>query len=138
MVFFLAGGALIWVMAATSIVAASTGGIALGTLGVELFPTETRSTSNGLLGVIGVLGSALGFVITGVIAYDHPGQLGRAIALCGFAALLASVVLVPLLPESHTQALEDVSPSDARPPDARAPDSRASDTRPPDDYGPPA
>ena len=33
-------------------------GIALGTLGVELFPTETRSTSNGLLGHRRVLGSA--------------------------------------------------------------------------------
>ncbi|MDQ1479496.1 MAG: hypothetical protein QOI44_357, partial [Actinomycetota bacterium] len=123
MIFFLAGGGLIWVMAATSIVAASTGGIALGTLGVELFPTETRSTSNGLLGVVGVFGSALGFVITAALVYDHPGHLGRAVALCGIAALVASVFLVPLLPESHTQSLDDVSPTDARPPE---------------EYGPPA
>jgi MFS family permease len=123
MIFFLAGGALIWVMAATSIVAASTGGIALGTLGVELFPTETRSTSNGLLGVVGVFGSALGLVITAALVYDHPGDLGRAVAVCGIAALVASVFLVPLLPESHTQSLDDVSPTDARPPE---------------EYGPPA
>jgi MFS family permease len=116
-VFFLAGGPLIWLMAGTSIVAASAGGIALGTLGIELFPTETRSTSNGLLGVIGVFGSALGFVVTGLIAYDHPGTLGRAIALCGIGSLVASILLVPLLPESHTQALDDVSPTDARPPE---------------------
>jgi MFS family permease len=121
MVFFLSGGALIWVMAGSSIVAASAGGIALGTLGIELFPTETRSTSNGLLGVIGVFGSALGFVVTGLLAYDHPGQLGRAIALCGIGALVASVFLVPLLPESHTQALDDVSPTDARPPEQYGP-----------------
>ena len=82
MVFFLAGGALLWFMSGTSIIAASAGGIALGTLGVELFPTETRSTSNGLLGVIGVLGSALGFVITGALAHPQ-GEIGRAIALCG-------------------------------------------------------
>jgi MFS family permease len=123
MVFFLGGGALIWVMAATSIVAASAGGIALGTLGVELFPTETRGTSNGLLGVIAVFGSALGFAITAVLVRDHPGGLGRAIALCGIAALVASVLLVPLLPESHTQSLDEVSPTDARPPE---------------EYGPPA
>jgi MFS family permease len=123
MIFFLAGGALIWVMAGTSIVAASAGGIALGTLGIELFPTETRSTSNGLLGVIGVFGSALGFVVVGLLAHDHPGGLGRSIAVCGIAALVASVFLVPLLPESHTQSLDDVSPSDARPPE---------------EYGPPA
>jgi MFS family permease len=134
MIFFLSGGALIWVMAATSIVAASTGGIALGTLGVELFPTETRSTSNGLLGVIGVFGSALGFVITAVLVSGHPGDLGRAVALCGIGALIASVFLVPLLPESHTKALDDVSPSDAPPPDARAPDAREAPRS--DDYGP--
>lgn len=121
MIFFLAGGALIWVMAAISIVAAGTGGIALGTLGVELFPTETRGTSNGLLGVVGVFGSALGFVVTGVLAHNHPGELGRAIALCGIAALIASVFLVPLLPESHSQALDDVSPTDARPPEEYGP-----------------
>ncbi len=121
MIFFLAGGALIWVMAAVSIVAAGAGGIALGTLGVELFPTETRGTSNGLLGVVGVFGSALGFVVTGVLAHNHPGELGRAIALCGLAALAASVFLVPLLPESHSQALDDVSPTDARPPEEYGP-----------------
>jgi MFS family permease len=121
MIFFLAGGALIWVMAASSIVAASAGGIALGTLGIELFPTETRSTSNGLLGVIGVFGSALGFVVTGLLAHGHPGGLGRAIAVCGIAALVASVLLVPLLPESSAQSLDDVSPTDARPPEDYGP-----------------
>jgi MFS family permease len=131
MIFFLSGGSLIWVMAATSIVAASTGGIALGTLGVELFPTETRSTSNGLLGVIGVFGSALGFVITALLVSGHPGDLGRAVALCGIGALVASIFLVPLLPESHTQALDDVSPSDGPPPDARPAEAPQSD-----DYGP--
>jgi MFS family permease len=127
MVFFLTGGALIWLMAATSIIAASAGGIALGTLGIELFPTETRSTSNGLLGVIAVFGSVLGLVATGRYTHIHPGQLGHAIAVCGIAALVASMFLVPLLPESHTQALDDVSPT-ARPPDELAPD----------EYGPPA
>lgn len=116
MVFFLSGGVLLWFMAATSIIAASTGGIAIGTLGVELFPTETRSTSNGLLGVLGVLGSALGFVITGALATAN-GGIGRAIALCGIAALFAAVFLVPLLPESHERHLDDVSPTRARPPE---------------------
>ena len=116
MVFFLASGPVIWVMSAASIIAASAGGIALGTLSTELFPTETRSTSNGLLGVIGVLGSALGFVVTGLLAHPQ-GELGRAIALCGVASLVAALVLVPRLPESVAQALDDVSPTDARPPE---------------------
>jgi len=120
MIFFLSGGLVLWFMSAVSIIAASAGGIALGTLGVELFPTETRSTSNGLLGVVGVLGSALGFVVTGALA--HPkGEIGRAIALCGIGALAASVFLVPLLPESRAQLLDTVSPTDARPPEEYGP-----------------
>jgi len=122
MVFFLTGGLLLWFVAGTSIIAASAGGIAIGTLGVELFPTETRSTSNGLLGVIGVLGSVLGFVITGALAHSQ-GHIGRAIALCGIGALVAAVVLVPLLPESHAQELDDLSPTDARPPEDYGPSS---------------
>jgi MFS family permease len=116
MIFFLTGGLVLWFMSGTSIIAASAGGIAIGTLGVELFPTATRSTSNGLLGVVGVLGSVLGFVITGALAHPQ-GEIGRAIALCGIAALIAAVVLVPLLPESQAQELDDVSPTDARPPE---------------------
>jgi len=116
MVFFLASGPVIWFMSAASIIAASAGGIALGTLGTELFPTETRSTSNGLLGVIGVLGSALGFVLTGLLA-SSKGELGRAIAFCGIASLVAAIFLVPRLPESAALALDDVSPPDARPPE---------------------
>jgi MFS family permease len=120
MVFFLGGGALLWVMSGTSIIAASAGGIALGTLGVELFPTETRSTSNGLLGVIGVLGSVFGFLIVAALA--HPaGHLGRAIAVCGIGSIFAAIVLVPLLPESGSQELDDVSPTDARPPEEYGP-----------------
>jgi len=122
MVFFLSGGLLLWFMSGTSIIAASAGGIALGTLGVELFPTETRSTSNGLLGVIGVLGSVLGFVITGLLAHPQ-GEIGRAIALCGIGALVATIVFVPLLPESRAQELDDVSPTDARPPEEYGPRS---------------
>jgi MFS family permease len=120
MIFFLGGGLLLWFMSGTSIIAASAGGIAIGTLGVELFPTETRSTSNGLLGVVGVLGSALGFVVTGQLAHPQ-NEIGRAIALCGIGSLIAAVVLVPLLPESNTQRLDDVSPTDARPPEEYGP-----------------
>jgi MFS family permease len=117
MIFFLGGGLVLWFMSAASIVAASAGGIALGTLGIELFPTETRSTSNGLLGVVGVVGSVLGFVVTGVLAGHHSGEIGRAIALCGIGSLAAAIFLVPLLPESHAQRLDDLSPTDAPPPE---------------------
>ena len=116
MVFFLASGPVIWVMSAASIIAASAGGIALGTLGTELFPTENRSTSNGLLGVIGVLGSAFGFIVTGLLAHSK-GDLGQAIAICGIASLAAAILLVPQLPESAALGLDELSPTDARPPE---------------------
>ena len=40
------------------------------------------------------------------------GGLGRAIALCGIAPLLAAIVLVPRLPESAHRDLDEVSPSE--------------------------
>ena len=66
--------------------------------------------------VLFVLGSALGFVITGLLAHPQ-GELGRAIAVCGVASLAAAILLVPRLPESHALRLDDLSPTDARPPE---------------------
>ena len=51
---------LLWVAPTIAIVAAACAGLALGTLDAELFPTETRGTSNGFLLVAGVAGSAVG------------------------------------------------------------------------------
>lgn len=112
MVFFVFGGALIWFMSAASILTASAGGIALGTLDAELFPTEVRSTSNALLTIVGVAGSGTGFLMVG--ALNDPIGLGRAIALTGIGALAAAAFVVPLLPESVAMRLDDVSPTRAR------------------------
>jgi MFS family permease len=111
MIFFLTGGPLIWVMAAVSVFAAGAGGIALGTLDAELFATEVRSTSNAYITIFGVMGSAVGFAIAGFLA-DPLGNLGRSIALAGVGTLIAALVVVPLLPESHARSLDDVSPTD--------------------------
>jgi MFS family permease len=114
MVFFLAGGSLLWLMSATSVLASGAGGIALGTLDAELFPTEVRSTSNALLIVVSVLGSATGLLLAGALS-DPLGGLGRAIALTGIGAFLAAVLVVPQLPESAARLLDDVSPTDGAP-----------------------
>lgn len=113
-VFFLGGGPLLWFMSAASILASGAGGIALGTLDAELFPTEVRSTSNALLIVVGVAGSSVGLVTAGGLS-DPLGGLGRSIALTGLAALFAAIVLVPLLPESGMHRLDDISPTDHTP-----------------------
>jgi MFS family permease len=108
--FFTLGGQVIWWMSAISVLASGAGGIALGTLDAELFPTEVRSTSNAMLSIVAVLGSILGFVIAGSLS-DPLDGLGRAIAVTGIASFVAAVFVVPRLPESAARNLDDVSPS---------------------------
>jgi MFS family permease len=111
MIFFVAAGPVLWVMAAVSILAAGASGIAVGSLEVELFPTEVRSTSNALLVVIGVTGSVTGLLIAGALS-DALGGIGRSIALTGIGALIAAAFVIPRLPESGARALDDVSPTE--------------------------
>jgi MFS family permease len=94
-----------------SILADGAGGIALGTLDAELFATEVRGTSNALLTVVGVTGSVIGLIVAGQLS-DPLGHLGRSIALTGLAALVAAFFVVPRLPESLDQALDDLSPTE--------------------------
>jgi MFS family permease len=111
MAFFLASGdALLWLAPTVAVVAAASAGLALGTLDAELFPTEVRGTSNGLLLISGVAGSATGLVVATQLR-DVMGGLGPAIAICGIPTLIAAVVLVPRLPETVARRLDDVSPT---------------------------
>jgi MFS family permease len=111
MSFFLTGGWFLWVSPMIAIVAALAGGLALGALDTELFPTEVRGTSNGFLLVCAVAGSAVGLVLATTIK-DAVGGLGPAIALCGVAPLIAAFLVVPRLPETADQRLDDISPSE--------------------------
>lgn len=111
MSFFLTGGWLLWISPMIAIVAALAGGLALGALDTELFPTEVRGTSNGFLLVCGVVGSAVGLVLATSLK-DAVGGLGPAIALCGVAPLIAALLVVPRLPETADRRLDDISPSE--------------------------
>ncbi len=108
--FFLSDGIWLWVLSAVAILGAAPASIAVGTLDAELFPTEVRGTSNALLLVCGVAGAVTGLLLSGFLA-DPLGGLGRAIALCGAAAMAAALLLAPRLPESAFHELDDVSPS---------------------------
>lgn len=119
MVFFLGHGPTIWLAATVSVVASAASGLALATLGTELFPTEVRGTSNAFLLVVAVAGSATGLVLAGALS-DPVGSLGAAIALCGIGSLLAAVLIVPRLPESRSLLLDEISPSHALPPPSPA------------------
>jgi predicted MFS family arabinose efflux permease len=111
MIFFVGDGAVLWIFATVAIVAAAPAALAVGTLDAELFPTEVRGTSNALLLVAYVLGSAAGLLLAGELS-DSLGGLGNAIALCGIAPIIAAIFLVPRLPESGGRKLDDVSPSE--------------------------
>ncbi len=111
MTFFLASDdVLLWVAPTIAIVAAASAALALGTLDAELFPTEVRGTSNGMILVAGVAGSATGLVLATQLQ-DVMGGLGAGIAICGVPTLIAAVLLVPRLPETVARELDDVSPT---------------------------
>jgi len=109
--FFLGDGAFLWIMATIAIITAAPATLAVGTMDAELFPTEVRGTSNAGLLVAYVAGSVVGLLLAGSLA-DRVGGLGRAVALCGVAPLVAAAFLVWRLPEPSGRRLEDVSPSE--------------------------
>ncbi len=111
MVFFTSDGLALWIAPTISIVAAASAALAIGTLDGELFPTEVRGTSNGLILGIGVAGSAVGLVLATQLRDAFDG-LGPAIALCGIAPLVAAIFLVPRLPETAGRRLDEVSPTE--------------------------
>lgn len=119
MVFFLFGGPTLWIASAGATLTGACAGIVLATLGAELFATEVRGTANAFLVGISVVGSAGGLVLAGQLS-DRFGGIGRAIAFCGIASLIAAF-LVPALPESFGRELDDLSPSGSDEPDGLSP-----------------
>lgn len=111
MAFFLGSGATLWVTSTLAIVAAACAGLALGAFGTELFPTEIRGTSSALLLVCGVSGSATGLLLATNLD-TVVGGLGRAIAICGIAPLIAAFLVLPWLPEPADRTLDEISPSE--------------------------
>ena len=111
MLFFVTSGPILWFAATIAIVAAASAALTIGALDAELFPTEARGTTNGVLLVSGVAGSAAGLLI-GTTLEGPAGGLGPAIALCGLAPLVAAVLLLPRLPETAARPLDDISPSE--------------------------
>ena len=109
--FFVGDGAVLWLAPTLAIVAAACGGLALGTLDGELFPTEVRGTSNGFILVCAVTGSAVGLLVATNIK-NLVGGLGPAIAVCAIAPVIAALFIVPRLPETVERPLDDVSPSE--------------------------
>lgn len=111
MVFFLGSGPLVWIMSSVAVIAAASGGLSVGTMDAELFPTEVRGTANAFLLVSGVAGSVVGLLLAGFLS-NQLHDLGLGIALCGIAPIIAAVFFLRRLPESSGRILDDVSPSE--------------------------
>ena len=112
-----------WPLWLWSVVGSVLGGAvlpALGVYGPELFPTSLRGRANGLVALLGVLGSVLGLVGAGVMA-DRLGGLGPALAVLALGPALLVVLIVLAYPETAQRELEDLNPEDRPPPSAPLP-----------------
>lgn len=85
---------------------------ALGVYGPELFATSARGRANGLITLIGVIGSAVGLLVVGTLS-DHLGHLGPAMAVVALGPLLLALLVLVAYPETAHLALEDLNPEDA-------------------------
>jgi MFS family permease len=110
MVFYTTGGISLWVANTVGTVAGGMAVPAVASFGTELFPTDARGTATGMLTVVGVLGSATGLILAGVLR-DPLGSLGRSIAVLGVLPIIAIVALLHRLPEASGHTLDEVSPT---------------------------
>jgi MFS family permease len=110
--FYLGGGPILWLSSGIGDMCFACGFLAISTQNVELFPTEARGTSIGLVNIVSVVGSMAGILAAGIIS-DHFGGLGHALAICTVPTLIAALCFVPFLPETMGRDLDEISPSGA-------------------------
>jgi MFS family permease len=107
----LLGGWPMWVL---SVGGAITGAMvvpALGVYGPELFPTSLRGRANGIIAILGVMGSVIGLGVAGFLSERWDG-LGPALALLSVGPLLMAVLVLIAYPETAHRELEDLNPED--------------------------
>ena len=114
MTFYTTSGWPLWTAATIGAVVGAMAAPAISSFSSEMFPTTLRARAHALLLVAGVTGSAVGLVSTGFLR-DPLGGLGRTIALLGIVPILATVLLLPRLPEASLSTLDEVSPPDVAP-----------------------
>jgi MFS family permease len=108
-VFFLTGGAALWISMLVATVAGAMSGPALTAFNTELFPTEVRGRASAILLAISVLGAVAGLLLVGYLA-DPLGDVGKAVAITCIAPIIVAVVLIPRLPEARGRQLDEISP----------------------------
>jgi putative MFS transporter len=116
---FSSGGAMwVWSLVASVIGAAAIP--ALGVYGPELFPTSLRGRANGVIAVVGVLGTIVGLVSAGYLS-DRWDGLAPALALLSIGPLVMAGLVVLLYPETAQRELEALNPEDPTPNGGPAP-----------------
>jgi MFS family permease len=114
--FYFVLGASLWVTAIISNVIGAASVPALGVYGPELFPTSLRGRANGLVFLVGLVGSGAGLILVGALA-DQWGRIGPGMALVGIGPVLVAVLVGVAFPETAHRELEDLNPEDRSRPD---------------------
>lgn len=113
--FFYSSGWGVWFWPIVGTILSAAAIPSLSVYGPELFPTSLRGKANGILGVSGLAGSALGLGLAGILA-DHYGRLGPAMAILCIGPLLVAVLILTRYPETAGLELEELNPEDSPPP----------------------
>jgi MFS family permease len=101
-----------WLVSTTGTVVFAASVAPLAVYGPELFPTSLRGRVNGIIGVAGLAGSAIGLVLAGVLT-DHFHRVGPAMALLAVGPILLAILIIVLYPETAGEELETLNPEDA-------------------------
>jgi MFS family permease len=107
----LSAGWSMWVLSIVASIIAGATLPALGVYGPELFPTSLRGRANGVIAVMGVVGTIVGLVTAGALSERWDG-LGPALAVLSFGPLIVGLLVLVAYPETARFELEELNPED--------------------------
>ena len=107
----LSHGSGMWTFAILSSVISGAALPALVVYGPELFPTSLRGRANGVILVLGTVGTVAGLLLAGTLS-DRWGGLGRPLALLSAGPLFVALLVLIAYPETAHQELEVLNPED--------------------------
>ena len=109
---FLTTGPLLWISRLLANVIGAVAVPALAVYGPELFGTHDRSRANAVIVTAGVVGSAIGLLVTGLLS-ERWGGVGQPVAVLAIGPLLVAVLVHTWFPETAGRELEELTPEDA-------------------------